>query len=166
MITFKPLEAGDDVSTFCSGNEHLDSWLRRNGLGNQHRYGVTYLALDVGAIAGFVAVAASSIARARIGGGGPDTWPVLLLGRMAVAQDRQGQKIGQQLLRHVFGLAAQQHLTIGCAAVVVDSKPESVGFYKKYGFKPTRIPADAPPSNQTQMYIAMKTVLAAMDHGS
>jgi len=85
---------------------------------------------------------------------------------MAVAQGRQGQGIGQQLLRHVFGLAAQQHLTIGCAAVVVDSKPESVTFHKKYGFKPTRVPADAPLSEQTQMYIAMKTVLAAMEHGS
>jgi predicted N-acetyltransferase YhbS len=166
VITLRQLEAGDDLSTFSSGNEHLDSWLRRNGLGNQHRYGVTYLALDDGAIAGFVTVSASSIARARIGGGGPDTWPVLLLGRMAVAQDRQGQKIGQQLLRHVFSLAAQQHLTIGCAAVVVDSKPESVGFYKKYGFKPTRVPADASPAAQTQMYIAMKTVFAAMEQSS
>ena len=85
---------------------------------------------------------------------------------MAVATDRQGQKIGQHLLRHVFSLAAQQQLTVGCAAVVVDSKPESVGFYKKFGFKPTRVQPDTPSSDRTQMYIAMKTVLAAMEQSS
>jgi predicted N-acetyltransferase YhbS len=163
VIIVRQLEAGDDLSSFHSGNEDLDSWVKVHGLGNQHRYGVTYLALDGAAIVGFVTVSASSIARAQIGGGGPHTWPVLLLGRMAVAHDRQGQGIGKQLLVHVFSLAAQQHLLSGCAAVVVDAKPDSVAFYRKYGFKATRVAPGAPSSPQAQMYIVMKTVLAAMN---
>ena len=159
----RQLESGDDLSTFYSGSEELDSWVRKHGLGNQHRYGVTYVAVEDGVIAGFVTVSASSIARARIGGGGPDIWPVLLLGRMAVARERQGQGVGKQLLTYVFHLAVQQHLLSGCAAVVVDSKPASVDFYRKYGFKPTRVMSDVPSSPQTTMYIAMKTVLSAIE---
>ena len=163
-MLIRRLEAADNVSSFCSGNDILDAWLKRNGLGNQHRYGVTYAAIHDSAIAGYVAVSASSIPRSRIGGGGPDSWPVLLLGRMATAQhlQRTELKVGMQMLTHVFELAAQQYLHTGCAAVVVDSKPESVVFYSKYGFKPTKTNPDDAPSEQTQMYIAMKTVLRGM----
>lgn len=165
MITIRQLEARDDLSTFYSGNEDLDAWVKKYGLGNQHWYGVTHLALDGGAVVGFVTVAAGTLPRNLIGGGGPNAWPVLLLGRMAVAHDRQGQGIGRHLLTHVFGLAAQQHLLSGCAAVVVDAKPDAVAFYKKYGFKATRVAPDAPSSSQIKMYIAMTTVLAATKEG-
>ena len=57
-------------------------------------------------------------------------------------------------------------MTTGCAAVVVDSKPEAVGFYTKHGFKPTRIVDEAHQSPQTQMFIEMATVLAAMEADS
>ena len=82
---------------------------------------------------------------------------------MAVTKDRQGQGIGKVLLTKVFELAIQQHFLSGCAAVVVDSKPESVEFYRKYLFKNMRVSNNAPASPQTRMYLAIKTVLAAME---
>lgn len=166
VIAIRRLEEGDDVSGFVSGNDALDTWLKKNGHGNQHKYGVTYLAFDGAALVGYVAVTGREIPRARIGGGGPSVWPVLLLGRMAVVTERQRnkeQRIGEQMLKYVFTLAAQQHYLSGCAAVIVDSKPEAVGFYSKYGFKPTKVGDEGPSaSTETQMYIAIKTVLAAI----
>lgn len=163
MIALEKLDATHDLSAFFSGNDQLDGWIRKNGLGNQHRYGVTYVAMDQQVVVGFVTVSASAITRAQLGGGGgPGTWPVLLLARMAVAVDRQGTGLGRILVAHVFKLALQQHMTVGCAAIIVDAKPGAVGFYEKYMFKPTRAAAEAPPSAQTTMYVAMKTILDAM----
>jgi len=162
-VALRQLETSDDVSTFCSGNAALDTWLRKYGCSNQHHYGVSYVAVDDdGAILGFVTVAPTSVARNRIGGGGPDTWPALLLARMAVQQEHQKgpRRIGELLLQHVFTLAAQQHLTTGCAAVVVDAKPEAVAYYQRYGFKRMRL--GAATSAQTEMYIAIKKVMAAV----
>jgi predicted N-acetyltransferase YhbS len=125
--------------------------------------------VDNGIIVGFVTVSGSSIPKAHLkrGGDGPDTWPVLLLGRMAVAQDRQRSGIGRILLKQVFTLAVQQHLTVGCAAVIVDAKPEAVAYYPKYGFKKTRaIEGAVTNPNQTRMFILIKDVMATIEPDS
>lgn len=159
------MEEAHDVSDFSSGNDALDTWLRGHGLGNQRRYGVTYVATDDdGAVTAFVTVAPISVERKEVGAttGGPSRWPALLLGRMAVAKHLQGQKIGVALLRHVFELAVQQHYTTGCAAVVVDAKPDAVGFYAKHSFVESPTTKKKAPGDSTRMYISVETVLEAM----
>lgn len=161
MIRVRKLEAGDDIRKFRCGNADLDRWIQRHGLANQHLYGVTYLALDGDDIVGFVTVSASSVEREQLGGKtGPRSWPVLLLGRMGVREDRKHQGIGARLMRHVFECAREQHLAMGCAAVVVDAKPDAVEYYRRYMFTP--MPVVEPASSQTRMYLEMGTVLAAM----
>jgi len=58
--------------------------------------------------------------------------PVLRLARLAVDQRAKGQGVGGLLLRAVFALAHK--MAAGCIGVVVDAKPEAVGFYRKLGF--------------------------------
>jgi len=62
--------------------------------------------------------------------------PVLRLARLAVASDQRGQGVGRVLLRGVFTLAWRKADDLGCVGVVVDAKPEAVGFYERLGFVP------------------------------
>lgn len=162
MIACRPLEASDDLSSFCSGNDALDAWVKRNGHKNQRKYGTTHVAVDEGVIVGFVTVSPSSIAKSHLrrGGDGPEWWPVLLLGRMAAIKDRQRTGIGALLMRQVFVLAMRQHIELGCSAIIVDAKPEAIGFYKKYMFKNTRpIEGVAPNTGLTRMFLPIEVVV-------
>ena len=104
-MKIKALAAQDDLAAFCSGNDRLDEWLKRHAIKNQERgFGPTYLALDgEGTIVGFVSTSAALVERARIKRGqGPERWPALLIGRMAVSKQHQQGGIGKRLLLHAF----------------------------------------------------------------
>lgn len=164
MIVVRKLEAGDDLSAFQSSNKHLNRWVRKYGLANQHIYGVTYVAIDDDhGVVGYVTVASNLIDAAKVGKtGGPAKWPALLIARLATAGNRQGQGIGKHLMRHVFELAKNQYESTGCAVVTVDSKPESVGFYRKFLFEEMPV-IDGGTQEQVAMYLEIGTVLAAID---
>src|SRR5262245_14125060 len=123
-MTIKELADDDDLAAFYSGNNALDDWLKKHALKNQARgFGTTYLAVDDhGTIVGFVATSAATVERARVKRGqGPDRWPAVLIGRMAVANDRKRQGIGKCLMLHAFVVADAQYRLSGCAAVIVDA---------------------------------------------
>ncbi len=61
--------------------------------------------------------------------------PVLRLARLAVDEGARGRGIGSILLRAVFALAHEMAGRVGCVGVVVDAKPEAVGFYERQGFR-------------------------------
>jgi GNAT superfamily N-acetyltransferase len=137
----------DDRSEFESGNTTLDEFFRRYAGQNQfkHRIGTTYVALVDGRIGGFATVSPATIVTAEMPSrrGKRPTYPlpVLRLGRMAVDRQHQGAGIGANLVRHVFGLAAQMSEDLGCIGVVVDAKPEAVDFYLRLGFEALTGPA-------------------------
>jgi GNAT superfamily N-acetyltransferase len=60
---------------------------------------------------------------------------VLRLARIAVAPDAQGEGNGRVLLRAVFTLAWRMSHDFGCVGVLVDAKPQAVGFYGRLGFR-------------------------------
>lgn len=141
-VTVRRLAPDDNRTNFSSGNFELDRFFIRYAGQNQfrHHIGTTYVAIDEhGAIAGFATIAASELTTARL----PDTKrkrlpaypvPVLRLARLAVDRRAQGHGIAQALLRAVFALAHKMAADMGCLGVVVDAKPEAVGFYRKLGF--------------------------------
>lgn len=182
-ITIRLLDPSVDTrgrrAKFRSGNNALDRFLETRADKNQRVYGVTYVAVEGdpvdGEIVGYVTVAASSVKReAMPQGGGPPSWPVLLLGRMAVVENRKGEGIGEELMRHVFRLALEQADRIGCAAVIVDAKPGAETYYVRFGFEPliqaaasalastTGDPATVAPAQSTPMYVLLETVSAAI----
>ena len=141
-IQIRVLEPGDDRSRFSSGNPDLDRFFHRFAGQNQfrHHIGVTYVAMDGGDILGFLTVAASEIAidalpEARRGRLPRYPLPVLRVARLAVSVSARGRGIGQALLRHALRLARRTAAEIGCVGVVVDAKPEALGFYLRYGFE-------------------------------
>ncbi len=58
-----------------------------------------------------------------------------LIGRLAVAKERQGQRLGAVLLADALGRAFDSAGTIGSSMVVVDALDEAAaGFYAAHGF--------------------------------
>jgi GNAT superfamily N-acetyltransferase len=141
-ITIRVLGPKDDRTKFRSGNIDLDRFFARYAGQNQfrHHIGTTYVAVDdSGNIVGFATVAASELTTAML----PESrrkrlpaypLPVLRLARLAVDENHQGHGFAHALLRTVFMLAQKMATDVGCLGVVVDAKPDAVGFYERFGF--------------------------------
>lgn len=77
--------------------------------------------------------------------------PALLIGRLAVRRDMQGQRIGSQILVWVRDLASE--LRIGCRLLAVQVDKENVGavnFYGREGF--VAAPVKGTKNLQTMLY--------------
>lgn len=142
-LRVRRLEPGDDRSGFRSGNVELDRFFLLYAGQNQfrHHIGTTYVAIDVsGSIAGYATVTASELVPATSPVGKRKRLPrypvpVLRLARLAVNEGSKGRGVGGLLLRSVLALARKMAADVGCAGVVVDAKPEAVGFYERLGFE-------------------------------
>jgi GNAT superfamily N-acetyltransferase len=142
IVAIRRLEPEDDRTIFRSGNVDLDRFFARYAGQNQfrHHIGTTYVAIDEqGAVVGFATIVASELPTVKLPESKrkrlpPYPVPVLRLARLAVDHRAQGQGVAQTLLRAVFALAHQMAADMGCLGVVVDAKPEAVGFYQKLGF--------------------------------
>jgi predicted N-acetyltransferase YhbS len=171
-MEIRALRPSDDRSAFQSGDEALDRFFHRYAGQNQFRHylGVTYVAVDGGRILGFATVAPRHIDIEEL----PERvrkklprypMPALGLARLAVDMSAQSMGLGSQLLRFVLKLASKMADEVGCAAVVVDAKPDAVDFYIRYGFtpfEPREGQSDARPQ-PTAMYLMMQEIKAATE---
>ena len=149
MIEIRALRPEDDRTSFHSGDADLDRFFSNFAGQNQfrHHIGVTYVAAspEVPArIHGYATIAAGQIEieeltpaiRRRL----PRyPLPVLRLGRLAIDENARGQGLGKTLLRFVFQLAVRMGVEMGCVGVVVDAKPNAIGFYEQFGFLPMEL---------------------------
>ena len=142
-IEVRMLRPDDDRSEFDSGNLDLDRFFRQYAGQNQfrHHIGATYVARDEEKILGFVTVVAGHIEiedlpESRSRGLPHYPLPILRLARLAVDRSAQGRGVGKRLLRAVFQISIDMAQSVGCVGVVVDAKPDFVGFYKRIGFEP------------------------------
>jgi GNAT superfamily N-acetyltransferase len=147
MIEIRLLLPGDDRSKFSSGSMPLDRYFQQYAGQNQfrHRIGSNYVAVEGGVIVGFATVSPAQIEALKL----PASlvkrlpaypMPLLRLARLATDRNYQGQGIGLQLLKYVLQLARRLSRELGCVGVLVDSKPEAMDFYGRYGF--TALQAD------------------------
>ncbi len=129
-------------SGFRSGRAELDDWLGSFAL-QATRAGSarTYLAFDdAEALVGYLALCAGEVQLAqadeRIRRGMPrHPIPAVLLARLAVARDRQGQGAGRELVWHAAALTLRVSRLIAVRALVVDALDEpTAGFYEHVGF--------------------------------
>jgi GNAT superfamily N-acetyltransferase len=143
MVEIRPLRPEDDRSSFSSGDVDLDRFFQKFAGQNQFRLhiGTTYVAVSNQEILGFATLTAATISIADLPKSARKRLPkyplpVLRLARLAVAESARGQGIGKLLLRATFGIAHEMADLAGCVAVVVDAKPNAVGFYEQLGFIP------------------------------
>jgi GNAT superfamily N-acetyltransferase len=173
-VRIRRLERGDDRTALRCGDARLDEFLRRYAAQNQfrHHLGVTYVAVDEPSrvVVGYVTLSAASVASEilppeRASSSAYAEVPVVRIARLAVDQRAQGCGLGSELLRYALELARVQAASVGCVGVVVDAKPEAVGFYARYGFTSCRVlqgGANARP-RQELLFLPLSAVEAALD---
>ncbi len=154
----EPLTASHDTPLFDCGKAPLNEFLQRYALVNQANGSArTFVSLSEGQISGYYSLAAASAEHAavplRISKGlARHPIPMLLLARLAVDLNAQGQGLGRSLLQSALGKYLQASEVIGSRALMVHAIDDAaIGFYQSYGFEPS--PVDA-----THLYLLTKDI--------
>ena len=138
-----------DRATFSCGVPALDIYLQQQARQDLERNlaAVFILTSDSKNIVGFYTLSAHSIQAAEL----PEKLakklprfplPVTLLGRMAVSQSLQGQRLGEFLLVHALERAWLGSQQVASWAVIVDAKAGARDFYLKHDFIPLPLQSD------------------------
>ncbi len=146
---------------FSSGNESLDSYLKKH-LNQGVKKGLVkayVLADEQGKVLGYYTLSSASVSWGDI----PESLakklprypiPAVLIGRMATDENARagGARVGSKLLIHALKQALVAADTIGILCVIVDAKPEAVGFYSRFGFQRLR------QDDECRLYLPIQTV--------
>lgn len=160
ILAFDPRR--HDRSTFTCGHRGLDDYLRRYASQTlRNHLARVYVAEDErGKVLGYYTLSAASLGHDEL----PDDLarrlpkypvPAVLIGRMASDQRARdaGLRIGSHLLIHALKQALRAADAIGVQCVIVDSKPEAVGFYQRFGFEPLQ-------ADGLKLYLPIRTIQA------
>lgn len=130
-----------DLTRFECGNDTLNEWLQKRALKNQGLDACkSYVICDHNRVVGFYAIATGSIERLRVPGAVsrnmPDPIPVMVLARLAIDQNYQGQKLGIGLLRDAMLRTLNVSRIVGVKALLVHAISEDAKkFYRHFGFQ-------------------------------
>jgi GNAT superfamily N-acetyltransferase len=156
-----PLNANHDVSHFDCGKEPLNSWLRTRAARNEGRASRTFVVCHrTGPVAGFYSLNTGSVQQAdapkELARNMPDPIPTLLIGRLAVDKQYQGQGLGEDLLRDALARALTVSQEAGMRAVLVHAIDQDIiPFYAGYGFK-------AFPGGSLTLFLPVEHIAAAI----
>lgn len=149
------------LTGFQSGETTLDEWLVRRALKNQ-TIGAsrTYVVTDGQRVVGYYALAAGSVlapaAPGTVRRNMPDPIPVMVLGRLAVDRQWQGQGLGKALLRDSIFRTLQAAEIAGIRAILVHALHEQAAvFYRNAGFV-------ASPIHDHTLMLLLKDAKAAL----
>ena len=152
-----------DLSTFRSGLEALDSWLRDHAWASQRMDSArTFVLVEDGHIAGYFSLTMGAVRRAeppRALVRGLPGYPVgmVLLARLAVDTDHQGRGAGSVLLAEALRRAVAAGEAAAARLVVVDAMDDAAAsFYAHHGFIAT-------PENRLRLYRRMKDIRASLN---
>ncbi|CAN7502373.1 GNAT family N-acetyltransferase [Pseudoduganella sp. LjRoot289] len=142
----QPLAAEHLLDEFGCGEPALDEWLKRRAMANQiSGASRTFVVVDQGKrVYGYYALAAGAIshrlATSRVRRNMPEPVPVLMLARLAVDRQAQGQKVGAALLQDAFRRAAIVSQHAGVRAFLVPAlHDDAKKFYEHYGFQQSSV---------------------------
>jgi predicted N-acetyltransferase YhbS len=134
---------GYDRTGFDCGNDEMNVWLRtRAGQQERSNNTRTFLAISEGRIIGYYASLAYQLGPDEVStalgiGNRQYPMPVILLARLAVAAEVQGNNIGRRLLLHFLQDMVEVSHRLGFEAVVVHALDwQAATFYAKCGFRP------------------------------
>ena len=153
------LEKNHNRKNFSCGIDELDNYLKQYA--NQDikkRLAVCYVIADqANEVIGYYTLSTNSIDLSDI----PEDLakslkyveiPVIIIGRLAVHQDYQGNKIGQILLIDALKRIVEISALVGNHAVIVDPINDiATKFYAKLGFVPLK--------TSNRMFLPLKTII-------
>jgi predicted N-acetyltransferase YhbS len=137
----RPLAPDDDLDSFSCGVVPLDDWLRLRARRNEAEGASRTFVCCAGKIlAGYYSLAASSVLREAATGAVrrnmPEPVPAVLIGRLAIDTQWQGNRLGIGLLHDAVLRIVAAAETIGVRAILVHAISEGVkAFYGKHGFR-------------------------------
>lgn len=141
----EPLSVEHGVEQFSCGKPSLDHWLKTRARANHERgFTVVMVVHEQGRVAGYyglapTAVLPAAMPRAIRTGQPPNPVPCLLLGQLAVDRSFAGRGIGYSLVMHALKRCVSGAALIGGRAVVVASvDAEAAGFWRRWGFLPSK----------------------------
>lgn len=156
-----PLGEHHDLASFRCGETVLDEWLKARARKNEaNGASRTYVIAQGDDVVGYYSLAVGSVSHALAPGSVrrnmPDPVPVMLLARLAVSIDLQGQGIGHALLRDAILRTVQASSIAGIRAILVHALHERAQrFYTACGFIPS-------PINALTLMLPISVVLASM----
>ncbi|WP_410472849.1 GNAT family N-acetyltransferase [Faucicola mancuniensis] len=140
---FELLNKQHDKASFDCGNPIINHYLQH--MASQHaKKGIaqTHVLADGKVIKAFYTLSNLHLdSREQRIKGYPNLIPAILIGRMGVSVDYQGQGLSKKLIAHA--LVKIRHLAVqtGIGFVVIDAKTdELVAYYERLGFKKTDNP--------------------------
>jgi predicted GNAT family N-acyltransferase len=140
-----PLNDGHDRAGFICGVESLDRYLRTQAGQDVRRKANAVFVLspedEPARVLGYYTLCAMAISQGDV----PEAarryvprYPLVsstMIGRLAVATDRQGQRLGSILLADALQRAFESADSVGSSMVIVDALDEAAaGFYAAHGF--------------------------------
>lgn len=142
-----PLDDRHDRASFTCGVDSLDRYLRRQAGQDARRRAnavfVLTLTDEPSRVIGYYALAATALPPGEV----PEAarkhvprYPLVsatLIGRLAIATEHQGRRLGAVLLADALRRAYASSAPVGSSAVVVDALDEqAAAFYAAHGFLP------------------------------
>jgi GNAT superfamily N-acetyltransferase len=151
-----------EITTFTSGQDELDRWIRRHGLAAQDMDSArTFVLVGEDGVIGYFSLTKGSVRRAdaptRLVRAMP-AYPVgmVLLARLAVNRLYQGEGHGALLLAEALRKAVAAGEAAAARLVVVDAIDDQVAaFYAHHGFV-------AAPEHPLRLYRRMKDIRASL----
>lgn len=141
FVTFS-LSKRTDVSSFHCTNSDLNDFLKNDALRNQEQLiNKTYVCYYQNHLVGYFTLTTDTIQVKSIDSSDCvddfpySRYPALKLARLATDEKFQHMGVGSYMLHIAIYLTQKVSEIAGCRYITVDSKPQSVGFYSKHGFK-------------------------------
>jgi GNAT superfamily N-acetyltransferase len=137
-----PLGEHHDLGAFDCGNDELNDWLRLHARTTMGQGTRTYILLDGdGRVVGYFLIAPHTIDRESLskaqGREAPRQIPAVLLAKLALASDLQGQRLGSELLVVTLGIITEAAGRVRGKVVVVDAIDAAAArFYEHHEFAP------------------------------
>lgn len=152
---------------FTCGKQLLDIYLHKQAKQDaKRRLSACFILADGNEIKGYYTLSTASVERRLL----PEEiikklppayndLPAILLGRLAVSKNYQGQGLGEMILMDALKRSYFTSLQVGSMAVIVDPlDAEAIRFYKKYDF--ILLP------DSGKMFLPMATIAQLFSHGS
>ncbi len=144
-MLIQPLTGAHDRVGFDCGRAELNEWLQRVARQHQDKgLSRTFVAVDEASpslILGYYALTLTEVDASALPASRrkklPRVVPGVRLGRLAIARDLQGRRLGELLLMDALERVGRVVVEAGAVALFVDAIDEHAAtFYERYGFEP------------------------------